>query len=260
MESQGVMTRENEVRAKLYKSKIPAWLDYLQSGTGLVLALFMWGHMIFVSTILLGKDAMYTVAKFFEGEYILGHSYPAIVMVFTGIIFFLFILHAILAMRKFPSNFRQYKLFHTHMIRMKHSDTTLWYYQAVTGFIMLFLGSVHLYVIMTHPGEIGPYASSDRMVTDWMAPLYLILLIAVEVHGSIGLYRLAIKWGWFDGKNPKLNRKRLKQAKYIVTFFFLTLGLATWVMYVKIGIEHKDRAGERYVPQSIAAMQSEGEV
>ena len=69
MESQGVMTRENEVRAKLYKSKIPAWLDYLQSGTGLVLALFMWGHMLFVSTILLGKDFMYTVTKFFVCQY-----------------------------------------------------------------------------------------------------------------------------------------------------------------------------------------------
>ena len=40
------------------KSRWPARLDWLQSVSGLLLALFMWGHMFFVSSILLGKDAM----------------------------------------------------------------------------------------------------------------------------------------------------------------------------------------------------------
>jgi fumarate reductase subunit C len=31
----------------------------LQSASGLALALFMWGHMFFVSSILLSKDAMW---------------------------------------------------------------------------------------------------------------------------------------------------------------------------------------------------------
>jgi len=30
----------------------------MQSASGLVLGLFMWGHMFFVSSVLLGKDAM----------------------------------------------------------------------------------------------------------------------------------------------------------------------------------------------------------
>ncbi|MBS0396476.1 MAG: hypothetical protein JSR54_17795, partial [Proteobacteria bacterium] len=50
----------------------PARLDLLQSGTGLALALFMWVHMLFVSSILLGHDAMWTVARFFEGYFVLG--------------------------------------------------------------------------------------------------------------------------------------------------------------------------------------------
>jgi fumarate reductase subunit C len=41
------------------KSRWPAKLDWLQSASGLVLGLFMWGHMFFVSSILLGKDAMW---------------------------------------------------------------------------------------------------------------------------------------------------------------------------------------------------------
>ena len=40
--------------------------------TGLVLALFMWGHMFFVSSILLGNDAMWTITKFFEGYFFFG--------------------------------------------------------------------------------------------------------------------------------------------------------------------------------------------
>ncbi len=58
------------------KSRWPARLDLVQSGTGLVLALFMWGHMFFVSTILISKDAMWTITKFFEGYFFFGRSYP----------------------------------------------------------------------------------------------------------------------------------------------------------------------------------------
>ncbi|MFM2055365.1 MAG: Fumarate reductase cytochrome b subunit, partial [Pseudomonadota bacterium] len=39
------------------KSRWPAFMDVTQSASGLVLALFMWGHMFFVSSILLGYDA-----------------------------------------------------------------------------------------------------------------------------------------------------------------------------------------------------------
>ena len=46
-------------------SRWPARLDVAEGATGLVLVLFMWGHMLFVSSILLGRDAMWTVTKFF---------------------------------------------------------------------------------------------------------------------------------------------------------------------------------------------------
>jgi hypothetical protein len=37
------------------KSRWPARLDLIQSGTGLLLALFMWGHMFFVGAVGLNK-------------------------------------------------------------------------------------------------------------------------------------------------------------------------------------------------------------
>ena len=54
------------------KSRWPARLDLTQSATGLVLVLFMWGHMFFVSSILISKDAMWTITKFFEGYFFFG--------------------------------------------------------------------------------------------------------------------------------------------------------------------------------------------
>jgi fumarate reductase subunit C len=178
-------------RERAPKSRLPAVLDLLQSGSGLGLALFMWFHMLFVSSILLGEDAMWTVARAFEGYFFFGKPYPALVAVAVGVVFSLFIAHAALAMRKFPSTHRQYSVLRRHMKNMRHSDTNLWFVQVYTGFAMFFLGSVHLFVMLTHPGEIGPYESGDRMVSSWMWPLYLLLLLAVELRGGIGLYRLA---------------------------------------------------------------------
>ena len=56
-----------------------AWLDLIQGVSGGVLVLFMWVHMFLVSSILLGKDAMYLVTRALEGEFIFGRAYPALV-------------------------------------------------------------------------------------------------------------------------------------------------------------------------------------
>lgn len=236
-----------------HKSRTPARLDFIQSATGLFLALFMWAHMFFVSSILVSKDFMYDVTKFFEGAWIIEGGSPLFVSLAVGIVFIIFILHAAVAARKFPVTYRQFRAYRSHMKMMKHSDTNLWFIQAITGFSMFFMGSIHLYIMLTSPSEIGPYASADRVVTDWMWPLYILLLLAVELHGSIGLYRLCVKWGWFEGKDAQESRKRLKKAKWVITSFFLILGTLTLIAYIKIGIDHADRAGERYIPSAKAA-------
>ncbi len=230
---------------------MPARLDFLQSASALFLALFMWGHMFFVSSILLGKDAMYAVTRFFEGYYFFGRSYPIIVALVVAFVFVIFILHAALAMRKFPGNWREYRAYMRHKKRLAHSDTSEWFIQVYTGFAMFFLGSVHLFMMLTHPGDIGPYASADRVWSQGMWPLDLLLLLAVEFHGGIGLYRLAIKWGWFEGDDPRRTRRMLVRLKWGIISFLLSLGLLTLGAYLKIGIEHADRAGERYTPAAV---------
>ena len=122
-------------------------------------------------------------------------------------------MHALLALRKFPSNYRQFATFRGHMRMMQHEDTTLWFWQVFTGFALFFLASVHLYVMLTRPDRIGPYESADRVWSEHFWPLYILLLLAVELHGGIGLYRLAVKWGWFAGADANATRRRLKRAQ-----------------------------------------------
>ena len=195
------------------KSRWPARLDFFQSGSGLILALFMWGHMFFVSSILISNDAMWTITKFFEGYFVFGRSYPGMVSVVVAVVITLIVVHAFLAVRKFPVNYRQFTTFRGHMKMMRHEDTTLWYWQVFTGFALFFVAAPHVYIMLTHPGMIGPYESGDRVWTGNYWPLYILLLLAVEFHGGIGLYRLAVKWGWFAGPGSQCHPQAAEDAQ-----------------------------------------------
>jgi len=226
----------------------PARADILQSLTGLLLVLFIWGHMFFESSILLGKDAMYWVSKMFEGEHVFGKPYPGLVSAVAAIIFILIAVHAVLALRKFPGSYRQYKEFHQHMGAMRHPDTSLWYLQVVTGFAMFFLASAHLFVVFLQPDNIGPYASSDRIWSGNFWILYVLLLITVHLHAAVGIYRLAMKWAPISAAGSARTRARLKLGMWSIIGFFLCLGSASLITYMKIGHDHAPYVGERYIP------------
>jgi fumarate reductase subunit C len=228
------------------KSKIPARLDFLQSATGLVLALFISFHILFESSILFGKDAMYKLTKMFEGEPFIEGGEPLIITALAFVIFSIFILHAFIAMRKFPSSYKEYQRYCAHNKLLKHSDTNLWFIQISSGFVMFFLGSIHLFTMMTQPANIGPFASADRIYTDVAWPMYLMLLVSVVLHAGVGIYRLIIKWGWLDGDNPRANRIRSKKVIRAFVVVYLLLGIISLGVYMKIGYDHKDDYGSRY--------------
>jgi len=156
-------------------------------------------------------------------------------------------------MRKFPASYRQYKVMKEHTVRMRHQDTSLWVIQAVTGFSMFFLASIHLYIMIMQPDMIGPYASSER-VANYMWPLYLLLLFAVVIHAGVGIYRLILKWGWFEAKQQKYMKQRralLRMIMYFVVTLYLTIGVASLMRYMSIGEAHTPDDPERYVPASM---------
>jgi fumarate reductase subunit C len=234
----------------------PARWDLMQSLSGLLLGLFMWGHMLFVSSILLGKDAMWAVTKAFEGWFVFGRSLPLLVSLAVAAVAALIVLHAFLALRKFPANWRQYSTFAAHRRGLAHGDTTLWCVQVLTGFALFFLAAPHLFQMLMHPQAIGPHGSADRVWSGGWWPLYLVVLFAVELHGGIGLYRLAVKWGGLAGSDPQARRRRLQQLKWALTVFFIVLGLATLAAYMKLGAERAARGeqgGPEHVPTWVGA-------
>ena len=232
-------------------NKMPAKLDFLQSATGLILAIFIMGHILFEASILVSNEMMYRVTLMFEGYYFFGERYPGIISFLAAAIGSIFILHAAIAIRKFPASYREYKIISEHTRRMKHEDSYLWMIQVITGFMMFFIGSVHLYIMMTQPSNIGPFASSSRVVDQFMGPLYFMLLLSVVSHAFIGLYRLALKWGFMEGKNTKKSRAIFKFLMKSMIAIYIIVGLSSLAKYTYIGFTHNFSDGVKYNSQTI---------
>lgn len=221
--------------------KTQAKLDLWQSVSGLLLGLFLLVHLLLVSSILISQDAMAFVTRMMEASFLSksGHGYPVLVSIIAFVIFILVVVHGILAMRKLPSNWQQQQKLNEQIKLIPHKDTQNWRIQAITGVAIMFLVPVHLFVMFTQPDSIGPISSSVRIQAQGFWILYLPLLIAAELHSTIGLYRLCIKWGWFigDGKDINKRRKALSRLKQVASAVFLIIGLLTLYTYYTIGLE-----------------------
>lgn len=220
--------------------RMQAKLDLGQSISGLLLGLFLLVHLLLVSSIIISQDAMSFVAHIMEASFLSesGEGYPILVSIIALLIFILVIIHAVLAMRKFPSNWQQQQKLQNHIKLMPHKDTKNWRIQAITGVAIVFLVPAHLFIMFTQPETIGPITSSVRIQAQGFWMLYLPLLIAAELHSTIGLYRLCIKWGWFigDGSNVQKRRKALSRLKQVASALFLIIGLLTLYTYYSIGL------------------------
>lgn len=237
------------------KSRLPARLDFAQSATGLILGLFIWMHLLFDGSIIFGKTAFGFVSGMLELSFLsdTGHGFPIAVFFAVTLISILFISHALLGMRKFPNSYKQHRIMADQVIMTDHMETKLWYVQAITGFIMFFAGSVHLYTMFANPGSIDPYLSADRVVSGNMWFLYLVLLVCVVLHANIGLYRLCMKWGWFQGSDARKSRLKLQVLRNKIIIFYLVIGVLGILAFSIIGMGHRDKAGERYLSQVTSA-------
>jgi fumarate reductase subunit C len=144
--------------------------------------------------------------------------------------------HALLAVRKLPHDYRQLAAFRRHNASLRHTDTRLWWWQAVTGFALFFLVVVHVYMPITVPEAIGATPSARRIVAENAWALYVVLLPVVVLHAALGVYRLALKWGWPPATASDAGRRRLRVAAFAVTAFYVLLGLAALVAYVRLGL------------------------
>ena len=204
-------------------SRTSAYLDWLQMLTGAGLVLFMWGHMGLVASVNLGADAMNTVARFFEETYMVHVGGP--------MIGFTFLLHFILAARKVPFRMEQQATIWKHSRLLHHTDTWLWLIQAFTAMVILIMGSVHMWTVLsTLP--ITAAKSAARIQGGFWLVFYLILLPMVELHVGIGFYRIAVKWGFVRRKT----RKGFKKFENILTGIFILIGLITIIRFLTLPI------------------------
>ena len=216
---------------KLSIKKWSAWLDLSQSVSGVILAVFLWSHLVLVSSILLGGDAMNWVTRTMELSFLSsdGHGYPWVV---TGIaigIGALALVHVLVALQKLPMSLRQQRALQQQMQVINHSDTRLWRWQAITGVVILLLLPVHLWLIGSAPETIGPQGSAERIWNQGVWMVYLPLLLTVELHAAIGVYRVALKWGAARDLN---SRSRLRKIKTIVSIAFVTVGIASLLAFL----------------------------
>ncbi len=220
--------------------------ELISGGTGLVLALFMWGHVILVGSILTGERGFDWMATMLEDYYI---AQPTVAAIFA-----LFLIHAVLASRKIPAQLVERRqmidlakgLSQSGRERVPtrrdnspfvpHLESMLWIWQVRTGMVILVLGSFHLILIgvdIFTPlfGDIAGIESASslsRVAAGLWLP-YAILLLCVEFHASVGLYRLAVKWG----SDFLPHRRHLHRIEQVI--FWLVLGLGTLTLLVLAG-------------------------
>ena len=211
--------------------KWSAWLDLSQSLSGVILAVFLWTHLVLVSSILFGADAMSWVARMMELSFLSsdGHGYPWVVTCIAIGIAVLAFIHVLVALQKLPMSLQQQRALRQQMQVIKHSDTRLWRWQAITGVVILLLLPVHLWLIGSAPETIGPQGSASRIWNQGVWMLYLPLLLTVELHAAIGIYRVALKWGAARDLN---SRARLRKLKTIISVVFVSVGIASLLAFL----------------------------
>ncbi|MDH3336353.1 MAG: hypothetical protein OER22_02780 [Gammaproteobacteria bacterium] len=231
--------RAREARKQLY-------FELASGASGLALALFMWGHMILVGSILTGERGFNWLAGMLEDYYI---AQPTVVVIFA-----LFLVHAVFASRKIPAQLAQRR----QMLQLgrglsrsgrdtpagssseafqPHLESLLWIWQVRTGMVILVLGSFHVILLgidVLTPlfGErtgIEALSSVARVKAGLWLP-YAILLISVEFHAGVGLYRLAVKWG----AGSFLSRPGLHIIERVLLWFFLGLGVVLLLVLAEV--------------------------
>jgi len=221
--------------------------ELISGGTGLVLALFMLGHVILVGSILTGERGFDWLATLLEDYYI---AQPTVAAIFA-----IFIVHAALASRKIPAQLRERRRMIDLAKGLKHSgsekvasrrdnspfvphlESMLWIWQVRTGMVILVIGSFHLILLGTDMYTplfgVGPGLESATSMARVAAGLWLpyaILLLCVEFHASVGLYRLVVKWG----ADFLPHRRYLHRIEQVI--FWLVLGLGALTLVVLAGL------------------------
>jgi fumarate reductase subunit C len=213
-QSAGLAWRPGKVARPSMASSV---VEAATSLSGIGLAIFMVMHMGLLFSVLLGTGSFDGLASFLEGYYLLHIAAPFLVL--------LIIAHIALTVRRAPATFRQQGALMRQLGQMRHLDTYTWVLQVVSGVALVALAAIHLWVVLgTLPIEA---VKSGARVNDHYLWLYIPFVLLVEGHISLGLYRIAVKWGI-------LERLRAHLILLGYSAVFLGLGFAILASFYRI--------------------------
>lgn len=198
--------------------RMDGMLDWAQMLSGAGLIAFMWAHMILVASVNISPEVMNAIARFFEATFMAQVGGP--------IVFVLFLTHFVLAARKIPFRLEGQKTIWEHAKMLHHTDTWLWVVQAVSAMIILVMGSIHMWVVLSNL-PITAAKSAARVQSGAWVFFYMALLPLAELHVGIGMYRIAVKWGFVG----RAERKGMKRGENLLTLMFLLIGALTLVRF-----------------------------
>ncbi|MTI79497.1 MAG: succinate dehydrogenase [Firmicutes bacterium] len=204
------------INTKNHKTEL--WYDLMELFTGLFLVGFLWAHLLFEGSMILGKDTFNSLSVALDENYL-----PFIGIPLTIIVFFT---HFLTAGRRIPTRVQEQKVIWQHARTIKHFNTWSWIVQIVTGMLILILGSIHMWTVVTG-WPIEADTSAQRVQAGYLW-FYIPLLLLAVVHAGIGLYRQFVKWGWF-------NRKPVGILISIISSVFILLGIITLFAFFRLG-------------------------
>ena len=161
---------------------------------------------------------MNLIAHFFEVTYMAQLGGPMIALVMIA--------HFALAARKLPFRAREQKAMWDHTVRLNHLDTWMWIVQATTAFVILIMGSIHIWTVLTNL-PITAAKSGWRIQGGWWLLFYFVLLFMIELHVGFGIYRIGVKWGWIT----RANRQGIHHFENKLTMVMLAIGLITLLTF-----------------------------
>ncbi len=203
------------------RGRSDAILDWLQMFSGVALIIFVFMHMSLVSSVIISPSIMDTIAHTYEENYMAQIGGP--------MLFLLFLFHFYLAARKIPFRLEGQKTIWKHARMLKHRDTWLWIIQVVSAMLILVMGAIHMWSVLSDL-PITAARSAERIQSGPWLYFYLVLAPLVVLHVVAGLYRIAVKWGFIrDSQRGGLNKFATGLA-----VVFICIGLATLVRFMTL--------------------------
>jgi succinate dehydrogenase/fumarate reductase cytochrome b subunit len=206
-----------------FSLRVPAWLWAIQAVTGLLLVIYVIIHTVDNATILLSQETYEDMLALWH-ESLPSWFYFLMVLGLAAV----FLVHAFNGIRIASKPYRDLDVSWTHNVKLKHTGTTFWYTQVLTGSAIAMFGIWHL--IVQHGNEATTTAAqSAARVSPFIFTMYLIFLAALMFHSFNGCRSVILKLGVATDKGREGVLVGLMALLFIVFFALGALSMAKFI-------------------------------